>query len=452
MMKTEKKLNNKGLSLVEIIIAMVILTVAVVPTLRTFSSATGFNSKARRNMQAITVAEAVMESFKGYSVEDLCKQFNVNGVTYCTCGKTTASCSKYGHDAAHKLAIYKLPHDSLSVTATGAILDSDNKLNEAADDFVFTISGCQQENRKYDVVVNVKKVAAYDDKVLKTELMNAYKDAVIQLDESGITDIYTLMETTAKDYLTNNFSAPTGYVADSMAFDSLQINSLDRVITVTAAPGTVTYSIQYTYNMDIVYKYTKTDGATPVPNLTPQVNNTDFAGVTGTVDVDFGGGVTTQTVFDNSSTGVDLEQIYLYYYPLYADTTKKINAATDKICFLNYSGTKLGIHVARQKSTAYNSTQYSIFEHAYKLTVDGSGNDMTLEHNNLDKSLADPTQNITQCDFTGNFSNGGGGVIHTKPIEEATQDKKALLYTVDISVTDASDPTIQASFSGTKND
>ena len=63
------KLNNKGVTLVEIIVAMAILAVVVVPFVHSFVTAARTNSKARDTLYATTIAEDIMELFEDVNVE-----------------------------------------------------------------------------------------------------------------------------------------------------------------------------------------------------------------------------------------------------------------------------------------------------------------------------------------------------------------------------------------------
>jgi len=71
------KLNNKAMTLIEVIVAMAILAVVITPTLRMFATSSGTNLRAKHRQRATTVGESVMESFKAYTVEALCQQFDI---------------------------------------------------------------------------------------------------------------------------------------------------------------------------------------------------------------------------------------------------------------------------------------------------------------------------------------------------------------------------------------
>ena len=75
-----KKINkdNKGMSLVEAIIAVAILSVAVIPVLACFSSTVRYNAVAKVKQRGTNTGMSVMESFKAYGLKDAHEKF-VNG-------------------------------------------------------------------------------------------------------------------------------------------------------------------------------------------------------------------------------------------------------------------------------------------------------------------------------------------------------------------------------------
>lgn len=71
------KLNkNAGFSLVELLIAVVILAIIVIPLLHLFVSSTRINVKSRKTLRATTVAQDIMEGLKAYNIDELKTQFN----------------------------------------------------------------------------------------------------------------------------------------------------------------------------------------------------------------------------------------------------------------------------------------------------------------------------------------------------------------------------------------
>lgn len=67
--KLNRNLNNRGFSLVEILIAVAILVLCAVPLLKAFVTSAQTNVRARQNLNATTLAENIMEEIKAAGVE-----------------------------------------------------------------------------------------------------------------------------------------------------------------------------------------------------------------------------------------------------------------------------------------------------------------------------------------------------------------------------------------------
>lgn len=66
--------NNKGFTLVEVLVACAILGIALAPILSSFVSVAKVNMTSRKKMTANTVAESVMESAKAFELRDFAYQ------------------------------------------------------------------------------------------------------------------------------------------------------------------------------------------------------------------------------------------------------------------------------------------------------------------------------------------------------------------------------------------
>ncbi len=75
-MKVRKHTDNRGMSLVELLIAVVILAVIVAPVLRAFVMSAKVNARAKTSLRETSMAQDIMEGLKAYTVEDLAYQFN----------------------------------------------------------------------------------------------------------------------------------------------------------------------------------------------------------------------------------------------------------------------------------------------------------------------------------------------------------------------------------------
>lgn len=71
----EKKLNNAGFSLVELLVGIMLLAIISIPMLKSFGMAAKMNAKAKKELKETTVAQDVMEGLKAYNKKELDLQF-----------------------------------------------------------------------------------------------------------------------------------------------------------------------------------------------------------------------------------------------------------------------------------------------------------------------------------------------------------------------------------------
>ncbi len=67
---------NAGFSLLELLIAVIILAIIVIPLLHMFVTSTRINIKSRQTLRATTFAQDIMEGLKAYNIDELKQQFN----------------------------------------------------------------------------------------------------------------------------------------------------------------------------------------------------------------------------------------------------------------------------------------------------------------------------------------------------------------------------------------
>ena len=68
--------NDEGLSLIEVLIAVVILAIVATPFLHSFVTTANTNSKAKQAHKVTVLAQSVMEACKAESVEAIARQFD----------------------------------------------------------------------------------------------------------------------------------------------------------------------------------------------------------------------------------------------------------------------------------------------------------------------------------------------------------------------------------------
>ena len=78
--QANKKLNNAGFSLVELLVGVMILAIISIPMLKSFGMAAKMNAKSKKALKETTVAQDIMEGLKAYNKKELDIQFNPGAV------------------------------------------------------------------------------------------------------------------------------------------------------------------------------------------------------------------------------------------------------------------------------------------------------------------------------------------------------------------------------------
>lgn len=450
------KLNRKGMSLIEVIVAIAILAVVIVPTLRIFASTAGTNFRSRQRQRATSVAEGTMESLKAYSMSEICTQFaaqSFKGIVPSASTTMTVSAQKGG---VH-VPVFK----------------DDGTWNRDADFFEFHVTDAASEGQLYNVDIMATAHLAPD--VLRIENPNEYSDAIIKLPEDSAYTAYGELKNMAQDEIMTNISS---YHAGATSASNVSVTMTDftRVIDVTVNDNgtsqTVDLEVTCTAKATVTYDYMVAGTL-----HTGGSKSFDEAFLTYTCDVsDDGSGTSPWTVYDNAATiggtgpvytngpkHYKLDQIFLYYYPCYSTGSAFGTGAKDEI---NINGTLTGLYkpsassdpevygyealqvnIAKQFPTRVSGVDLNVGDTNYDLDVNCSvsgGGEAELKHN-LKESFSTSGSVPSPIGMTG-FTN-------TAELKAADVDRVILYYDVQIDVYEVDDPTrIIAQFIGSMNE
>lgn len=358
--------DNKGVSLVEVIVAMAILAVVAAPALKILVSSTRYNAKARERQKLTTSAESIMESFKAYTVDELMEQFNgINGKTFTAC-QMDAAASMSGVE-------------TVDIDAAG----------NSAEAYDFALNGILNEGKTYDAVIHVNKRylpgvdsrIASDNGVVAITDINQYTDAVLKWnlnydvrmsdaakDDFKNNHMYELIdELNSSDKIKNDYT--------EMDIDLNKIVLYKRQITVNmyeASGNTVvTYGLKCSYKIE-GYPY-------HADELDDSVIETFDLPESGYFETDVPlDGSTTAQIYRNPSSE-PLQRVFIFYYPNYGIDVDEIVINSS----LSYETTA---YLLKQKNPSLSDTELQNREAAYKANVRGSGR-VKLAHN-LDKNLS----------------------------------------------------------------
>ncbi len=130
-----KKKRNRGFTLVEVLVAAAILSIMVTPILSSFVAIARVNAKSRRKLSATAIANSVMESVKGFELQEVSKQFHGSTGGFHVVAGTVTGISEIG-TASHNGTVFT-PH--------------------ANGQYEFKISGVQMDGTSYDVFLKYTK-------------------------------------------------------------------------------------------------------------------------------------------------------------------------------------------------------------------------------------------------------------------------------------------------------
>ncbi len=456
-----KKLNQRGMTLVEVIVAMAILAIVVTPTLRIFASSAGTNFRAKQRQRATTVAEGVMERMKAYSVEQLCRQFqagNFKGIT---------------SNPANPASMSVVGIDSMGTEVSA--LRTDMTLNTDLTAYKFKAQNASSEGIYYDIEALVTPKAAYSPNTVNMDSPSAYADAIIELEEKLNYDVQSELDKLARDTLELNFGTyHPGVTAHTV--DKVTLTDCKRVITIDVTDdGTVqkvTVKVDYTCSAKVDYSYTGATGAKV--NGSATYNNTVMKVQAVLPEGDLPD-KKVWTVYDNSTTisgqywngsrQCKLNRIYLYLFPNYSQvfgTGAKDEIVVNGNLTALYDFTPgmtegdsratghypLELYVVKQRSKRISNTDVHLGEVGYSVSLTGNltGAGEWRLVSNLDEYIGfqNPAP-VTPSPSVSGFST-------SEAVVEGIKDKRFLLYDVEIHVYNAGTTEEVAAFIGTMND
>ncbi|MCH5274829.1 MAG: prepilin-type N-terminal cleavage/methylation domain-containing protein [Lachnospiraceae bacterium] len=395
--KNGRKLNNKGMSLIEILVAVIILAIVSGPLLHALVTSIKLNTKAKENQSVNTMGQSIMEGLKAYDMEQLCRQFNGGSMRL-------ISGEQISTDVLNLTSWYEV---GASDRNGDGVIDAEVSIDPANGTFLPAPDG------KYEfVLTNVKCEGIYNDKyydikidispktgwhaALDMENINEYLDAVYRQSMNMDQAVYSQIMSSILDEFTEQFNAGAEHeeTFDLHDLESMQDSlTVDKVVTVEvkeeSGANIVTITTQYNYTAK--YKYTDDDGS--LRNFT--ISGTKYVDESASpvvcVDASDPNRPST-TVYDNTDAEVEgvrpqLENVYLYYYPAYSISGVDIHSET--INLVNNTSAK-NFYLVKQINNNLSNAKLSNCESDYapKVTVTASG-PITLYHN-LQENLANP--------------------------------------------------------------
>lgn len=364
-MLCRKKRNNAGMSLIEVVVAIAILSIVILPVLHTFIQSTRYNARARVHQQTTAAAQTVMENLKAYSVADICRQFQNN--------------------------TFKVNGSNVMTTVISGVTFTPEGLPVSeGGDMVFSINKMRYQNSDYDVQVELKdhnspaavvESLIYGERSQENAAAYAF-DAGVDLDAlSAILEEVAQKWTECENTAMPELETPVVHLASEVDSDKIDIT---RQITVDITGTNNNYvakvSCTYTYNVvDYEYRIDSESGETSTFDLS-DTYEADLSGLTGD------GHELTKEIFNRSAESNPLKYLTLYYYPAYSyGSGSPMEVTKDCIKINNATGTEIQCYIYKQKNLNVSDTTLSTSESRYEVWLELTG--AKIYDDNLDTSF-----------------------------------------------------------------
>jgi len=356
--KIRKKVNNAGMTLIEILVAMTLLVVAIIPLSGGFIYSAMNSAKAKHMQQTAVLANTMIENCKAYNV-DMIKEMVLDG-------SFMPNATSSVQDTSFTAGSYLYYFDDVVVysdAATGY---------ESA--IVYDVS------MKIEPMGNPKKIMDYSD-------INKYSDAVFIVNETPVDGgTFTAKECDAKaeEYglgliaskVNNMISTTPNWNHANFTYTDIDTSmesggdnagkklELTRTIYVDANKDDVTG--KETVVVKYKYAYNFTGGIFKFKDsVTNEIRSVDVSSL---LDKEY-----EFPIYDNTALGDGtLENVYLFYYPSYNPTG--IEFAQDEIVIGNSNFTGgYDVYIMKQPRNDFNVSELTTKESGYapKVTVDG---------------------------------------------------------------------------------
>ncbi len=416
MKKQQKqKVNNKGMSLVEILVAIAILTVVSMGLLQAFVSAVSYNKQAKDKQRGINLAQTIMESYKAYTLEDICRQFN----------------------NVDPFVIYKGTHGNYS--EAGGSVDAYGVFTPSVtNEYTFRMEDVQYDGKLFDVDITMQPntVATSTEDVVKAPKFSAYNDAIF----SQPADEYKYVYQDAIDQLKlADMKTELVPTVDTLDKTKITIDKREISVNISNVSGVDMVYVQVTYKYSFHdYEFIKSDDSC-------DTLNSDH-----TVVVDQSDDATAYEVYNNSitrTTGAKLDNVFLYYYPAYDNDLLGAECEEDSIVINNNSGVQRNVYLVKQVRPGLSQVGLFNSEATYRPKVYLQGSNGINLYHNMNKKLSGAGSASASLNYR-----TSGSAIDVVSDEWFEKETKILVYNVQVTVTDKQKGTVEVVLDGSIND
>lgn len=449
--KQHRKLNNKGMTLIEVIVTITILVLVSAFILSAFVSSMRTSTKSRNLHRATTVAQNIMEGINLKTAEKLAYQFNYPVVlnstgtveednffvypstmfqyeTKYSVGELFEDVDALGNvtlkvaGESRSLSEYEaLLVDSItnaySISATASAYMSDMTSNtyeflkDTEGKYIYYMRNLESDGAYYNAKITIDG-SAY--RASGASSINANSEEIISV--PTIDSTYDAVEVMGKYYDSTSMSD-----LEVQEGETVEPEELHRIIEITVddalVAGTLGGTHRTTVDVKYIYYFDKEDGTVSEEHWFRE------------------------STWDNAGNedNKKLRNVYLYYYPLY-----KVGGSTDTIVVNNPDNLDIELYLIKQESPFLGQTELKTKEQNYKVTfnvkettLNSVGNSHVTLHTNLNESLyaiysTTPMGELNQVDFRRN------GITVTKDMFQMTDIKnkqeKDRMYDVTVEI------------------
>ena len=370
-----RKLKNddRGVTLVEIIVSIAILAIIVLPFLNAFVTATKTNVKAKNEMNATHLATNIMEGIEKNSMKTLAYQFNYPSEGFDVADGFNISDGSSACELLKKSGkfhnVKKLEDISAEIVNKDDVItscihktDASAKISDTslwdfresdAHRYYFYMSGVQSGTKKYNALVTVDA---------KSDATKVNHTTGKKEPDNKVTE-YNMDEVADMSAMDANF--------DCMCADRYSvINIISAFNNMNPGLSVQQSDIKRTITIDIEKSGADSNKATKVTvSYSYSINKNGvrktFPDPNSALKDDY-----TMVIYDNSSDTVNhnLRNVYLFYNPWYTSTGNTWDTANDVIIVNNKDKVDCTVNIVKQK-TISDQTQLSTKESSYKAYV-----------------------------------------------------------------------------------
>lgn len=383
--------DNRGISLLEIIIAVTIFSIAAIVLLKGFSVAGTMNKKSDTYLQATTAAQNLIEGVKSHELEELALQFNYPWdiqKNVCRFDVLNVSKEMAGDILNKSIVIREVNKDGKQPAGYSSIISSDGGKTHTFEEhsngqYFFQIQNLKMGNKTFDAAITVDglnsvtdEVGGGSDRVYKDNNPASGKPNNYKAPNLGDLNVYEDAFLVSGDYQSESSldymaykhmiekeksqqALPEGNLGVDLSMETLAKSAKRSMdLRVQTEGGSVKAIVTYTVHVPGLK-----DGSLRAP----QNKEACPGGADGQHDGSgscFCTNIAEHIFYDNSETGSDLRRVYFFYCPNY----QSVNGSEplDQITFHNEENMDLELFIAKQRGQSVVETTLRQQEANYK--------------------------------------------------------------------------------------